>query len=62
MMTFKADYQRLAERLTGHGINIESIKAALKKQHIETPSWEYDAQKVAESRGMVSGGIGGYPG
>lgn len=41
MMTFKADYQRLAERLAAQGIDIESVKSALKKQHIETPSWGY---------------------
>lgn len=40
-MDFKADYDRLAERLTQQGINVEQVKEQLKKQHIETPSWGY---------------------
>jgi L-rhamnose isomerase / sugar isomerase len=40
-MTYTADYERLAERLTQQGIDVEAVKAKLKKQHIETPSWGY---------------------
>ncbi len=40
-MDFKADYERLAERLTAKGIAVEDVKAKLKQQHIETPSWGY---------------------
>ncbi|RMF79669.1 MAG: L-rhamnose isomerase [Chloroflexi bacterium] len=40
-MDYQGDYQRLAERLTAKGINIEDVKAKLKQQHIETPSWGY---------------------
>lgn len=40
-MDFKADYERLAERLTAKGISVEDVKAKLKQQHIETPSWGY---------------------
>ena len=35
------EYQILAEKLTKQGINIDQVKEALKKQHIETPSWGY---------------------
>ncbi len=40
-MNFTADYERLAERLTQQGLDVEQIKARLKAQHIETPSWGY---------------------
>jgi L-rhamnose isomerase/sugar isomerase len=40
-MDYKADYERLAERLTARGVDVEGIKARLKAQHIETPSWGY---------------------
>ena len=40
-MTFHEDYRRLAERLTNEGIDVDAIKAKLKNQHIETPSWGY---------------------
>jgi L-rhamnose isomerase/sugar isomerase len=40
-MDYTPDYERLAERLTGQGIDVEAVKAKLKKQHIETPSWGY---------------------
>ncbi len=40
-MDFKADYDRLAERLTQTGIDVEAVKQKLKRQHIETPSWGY---------------------
>lgn len=36
-----SDYDRLAEKLTAKGIDVEAVKAKLKKQHIETPSWGY---------------------
>jgi len=39
-MTNKA-YEVLAEELTARGIDVEQVKAALKRQHIETPSWGY---------------------
>ncbi|MDX2159942.1 MAG: L-rhamnose isomerase [bacterium] len=35
------DYQRFVERLTAQGIDVEAVKAKLKAQHIETPSWGY---------------------
>jgi L-rhamnose isomerase/sugar isomerase len=35
------EYNLLAERLTKQGINVEDVKAKLKRQHIETPSWGY---------------------
>jgi len=34
-------YQVLANQLIGLGVDVEKVKAALKKQHIETPSWGY---------------------
>jgi L-rhamnose isomerase/sugar isomerase len=34
-------YAELAERLTAKGIEVEQVKAKLKTQHIETPSWGY---------------------
>src|SRR5581483_257202 len=34
-------YQVLAEQLANDGIDIEWVKAQLKAQHIETPSWGY---------------------
>ena len=34
-------YAALAEALTAQGIDVEAVKAALKRQHIETPSWGY---------------------
>lgn len=40
-MTHHDDYQRLAERLTAKGIDVNAVKAKLKTQHIETPSWGY---------------------
>ncbi len=40
-MDFRADYERLAERLTAKGISVDDVKAKLKQQHIETPSWGY---------------------
>ncbi len=40
-MDYKADYERLAEHLAGQGIDVEQVKARLKTQRIETPSWGY---------------------
>lgn len=40
-MDYKPDYERLAERLNAQGTNVENVKAKLKAQHIETPSWGY---------------------
>jgi L-rhamnose isomerase/sugar isomerase len=40
-MDFKADYERLAERLSANGIDVNAGKQKLKAQHIETPSWGY---------------------
>ncbi len=40
-MDYQADYERLAQRLTRQGIDVEQVKARLKQQHIETPSWAY---------------------
>lgn len=41
MSTHHVAYQILAESLTEQGLDVEAIKAALKRQHIETPSWGY---------------------
>jgi L-rhamnose isomerase/sugar isomerase len=41
MTRHQAAYELLAESLTGQGIDVEGVKAALKKQQIETPSWGY---------------------
>ena len=35
------DYRRLADKLTARGVDIEDVKARLKRQEIETPSWGY---------------------
>src|SRR5262245_47568513 len=35
------DYHRLVERLQGRGVDVERVKARLKAQEIETPSWGY---------------------
>jgi L-rhamnose isomerase/sugar isomerase len=40
-MDFKSDYERLAERLSANGIDVNAVKQKLKAQHIETPSWGY---------------------
>ena len=40
-MDFRADYERLAEQLVSAGIDVEAVKARLKVQHIETPTWGY---------------------
>ncbi len=40
-MNYKAMYELLAEDLTQQGIDIDAVKARLKAQKIETPSWGY---------------------
>src|SRR5262249_41134696 len=40
-MSFVADYKRLEDRLSAEGIDVPDVKAKLKAQHIETPSWGY---------------------
>ena len=40
-MNYQADYERLAERLSNSGVDVEQVKDKLKRQHIETPSWGY---------------------
>jgi len=41
MIAFRDEYQRLADRLATQGVDIESVKSALKAQRVETPSWCY---------------------
>lgn len=38
---YKAEYTLLADKLGDRGVNADSVKARLKAQHIETPSWGY---------------------
>lgn len=40
-MDYKADYDRLAERLVQKNVDVNAVKDKLKRQHIETPSWGY---------------------
>ncbi len=40
-MNYRAMYELLAEDLTQQGIDIDAVKARLKAQKIETPSWGY---------------------
>ncbi len=40
-MATNPDYQRLAEKLTAQGINVDDVMSQLKNQKIETPSWGY---------------------
>ncbi len=40
-MANQPGYDALAEQLTTHGIDVAAVKADLKAQHIETPSWGY---------------------
>ncbi|MCC7447819.1 MAG: L-rhamnose isomerase [Anaerolineae bacterium] len=39
--TYLAAYPALADQLQKNGVNLDDVKAKLKKQHIETPSWGY---------------------
>jgi L-rhamnose isomerase/sugar isomerase len=41
MTSHQVAYTVLAETLASRGIDVEAVKAALKKQQIETPSWGY---------------------
>jgi len=41
MASDQAAYEILAEQLAENGIDVEAVKVALKRQHIETPSWGY---------------------
>ncbi len=54
---WKAAYRVLADDLTRRGLDVEGIKAALKAQRIETPSWGYGDSgtrfKVFEQRGAA---------
>ncbi len=40
-MSNPSDYQRLAEKLTAQGIQVDEVKNRIKSQKIETPSWGY---------------------
>jgi len=40
-MEYEEAYKVLAEQLTEAGIDIEAVKADLKAQKVETPSWGY---------------------
>lgn len=40
-MNWRDSYHHLVDSLHDQGIDIEAVKDALKKQHIETPSWGY---------------------
>ncbi len=41
MANHLAAYEVLAEQLSDAGVDVAAVKAALKRQHIETPSWGY---------------------
>lgn len=41
MPSHRAAYELLAEQLSAEGIDVEAVKANLKRQEIETPSWGY---------------------
>ncbi len=41
MSNHKAAYAVLTDTLTAQGIDVETVKATLKRQQIETPSWGY---------------------
>jgi len=40
-MSYHDEYHLLAEKLSAKGLDVDAIKARLKRQHIETPSWGY---------------------
>ena len=40
-MGWQKAYESLAEELAGRGVDVAAVKAALKAQEIETPSWGY---------------------
>ena len=41
MSHHQAAYAVLVDQLSADGIDVDAVKAALKRQHIETPSWGY---------------------
>lgn len=41
MNLLEREYELFAQRMAGRGIDLEGIKAALKAQRVETPSWGY---------------------
>ncbi len=41
MGDYKAAYEILAADLAEQGVDVDAVKEALKRQHIETPSWGY---------------------
>jgi len=41
MAAHTAAYSALAEQLTAQGLDVQVVKAALKAQRVETPSWGY---------------------
>lgn len=41
MTDYLQHYEHLAGQLAGRGIDVEAVKARLKQQAIETPSWGY---------------------
>ncbi len=41
MTDYHAEYDILTDRLTAQGIDVDQVKASLKKLHIETPSWGF---------------------
>ena len=41
MSDYLSQYNALADMLTARGVDVEAVKAALKAQRIETPSWGY---------------------
>lgn len=38
---YRAEYDLLAQKLAGRGVDVDKVKAKLKDQKIETPSWGY---------------------
>jgi len=40
-MNHRTMYNLLTEQMAGKGVDLDEIKAALKAQKIETPSWGY---------------------
>ena len=38
---YQENYRRWEDSLSSKGLDVEAIKARLKSQHIETPSWGY---------------------
>lgn len=40
-MSLETEYEQLAERLAGQGVDVGAVEARLKAQRVETPSWGY---------------------